>query len=285
MSLISGGGAGHEPAHAAFVGEGLLTAAVSGNIFASPSVSQILSAIRAVGGTSGVLLILKNYTGDVFHFLLAAEKARALYGLQVETLIVGDDVSVGKKRGGKVGRRGLAGTVLVHKSLGAMAAQGKSLLEIKAMGEKIVSGLATVGVSLNHVHIPGRPSNSMISLGADELELGMGIHNEPGCKILSPRPSLSELVDTMLGQLLDPKDADRAYVDFANAGYIVLLVNNLGGLSVLELSAITTSVVRRLGRRPVFSAYLCYMSLICIVIRAVQNHTEKDYTGNSHDVA
>jgi dihydroxyacetone kinase len=248
VSLISGGGAGHEPAHAAFVGDSLLTGAVSGNIFASPSVRQILSCIESVGGSKGVLLILKNYTGDVFHFSLAAEKAGASLGLKVDTLIVGDDVSVGRKKSGKVGRRGLAGTVLVHKVLGGMAVEGKPLAKIKAAGEKLVAGLATVGVSLDHVHIPGHSANGIINLKTDEVELGMGIHNEPGCKLLSPRPTLSSLLDTMLAQILDPSDVDRAYVDFKDAKHTVLLVNNLGGLSVLELSAITTNVVRKLGK-------------------------------------
>lgn len=243
VTLISGGGAGHEPAHAAFVGRGLLSGAVSGNIFASPSVTQIIEAIRTVGGSAGTILIVKNYTGDIFHFHLAAEKARARWGHRVEVLVVGDDVAVGRKRSGKVGRRGLAGTVLVHKVLGALAAQGKTIDELLATGKQVIDGLVTCGVSQGHVHIPGTAYQE------DEvkLELGMGIHNEPGCYVLDPRPSLDELLNSMLDLLLRTDDADRSFVDFKDAEAPVLLVNNLGGTSQLELSAILLHTVKKLG--------------------------------------
>jgi dihydroxyacetone kinase len=248
VSLISGGGAGHEPAHAAFVGPGLLTAVVSGNVFASPSVPQIVNTIRRAAGSAGVVLIIKNYTGDVFHFLQAAQKVQAVYGLAVETVVVGDDVAVGRKMGGKVGRRGLAGTVLVHKILGAMAASGSRLQDVAAMGRLVAQNLVTISASLNHVHVPGRPVESHYVLRPDEIELGMGIHNEPGCKILSPQPRLDDLLDMMLGQLFDMGDTDRAFVDFKDAEEVVLLVNNLGGMSALEISAMTTRVVRKIGK-------------------------------------
>ncbi|EEY21666.1 dihydroxyacetone kinase [Verticillium alfalfae VaMs.102] len=222
VTLISGGGAGHEPAHAAFVGRGLLSAAVSGNIFASPSVSQIVEAIRTVGGSAGTILIVKNYTGDIFHFHLAAEKARARWGHRVEVLVVGDDVAVGRQRSGKVGRRGLAGTVLVHKVLGSLSAQGKSIDELLSVGKQIVDGL---------------------------VELGMGIHNEPGCQVLDSKPSLDSLLNSMLDLLLKTDDTDRAFVNFDDAKSSVLLVNNLGGTSQLELSAITRHTVQKLNSR------------------------------------
>lgn len=243
VTLISGGGAGHEPAHAALVGRGLLSAAVSGNIFASPSVSQIVEAIRTAGGAAGTILVVKNYTGDIFHFHLAAEKARAAWGHRVEVLVVGDDVAVGRQRSGKVGRRGLAGTVLVHKVLGALAAQGRSIDELLAAGRQVVENLVTAGVSQGHVHIPGT------AFQEDEvkLELGMGIHNEPGCLVLDPRPSLDELLDRILDLLVRVDDADRSYVDFSGAESPVLLVNNLGATSQLELSAILLHTVQKLG--------------------------------------
>ncbi|KAL7947395.1 Dak1 domain-containing protein [Trichoderma barbatum] len=247
-ALISGGGAGHEPAHAGYVGDGMLTAAVSGSVFASPSVAQILSAITRVAGPAGVLLIIKNYTGDVFHFRLAAEKARVALGIPVEVLTVGDDVSVGRRKSGKVGRRGLAGTVLVHKILGTCSRDtGADLSQILELGNEVAANLVTAGVSLEHVHIPGRDA-APAAVG-DQVELGMGIHNEPGCLLLSPRPPLADIIKMMLDQLLDTKDEDRAYIDFAGAQNVVLMVNNLGGLSPLEFGGITGKVVQAIKSR------------------------------------
>ncbi|KAF3353382.1 hypothetical protein VdG1_08433 [Verticillium dahliae VDG1] len=210
VTLISGGGAGHEPAHAAFVGRGLLSAAVSGNIFASPSVSQIVEAIRTVGGSAGTILIVKNYTGDIFHFHLAAEKARARWGHRVEVL-------------------------------------GKSIDELLSVGKQIVDGLVTCGVSQGHVHIPGTAVDA--DAANVKIELGMGIHNEPGCQVLDSKPSLDSLLNSMLDLLLKADDPDRAFVNFDDAKSSVLLVNNLGGTSQLELSAITRHTVQRLNSR------------------------------------
>ena len=252
MALISGGGAGHEPAHAAYVGPGLLTAAVSGNIFASPSVAQILESIKQCGGSAGTVMIIKNYTGDIFHFHSAAEKARALYGKRVEIVIVGDDVAVGRKKSGKVGRRGLAGTVLVHKILGAMSAAGKSIDDIVKMGRSVTDGLVTCGVAQGHVQIPGSSlAEEEKGVVSPELELGMGIHNEPGCVVLHDRPNIDTLLDTMLDYLEKNDDTDRSYVSFDGAESVVLLVNNLGALSVLELNAIANSCAKKLGAFPV----------------------------------
>ncbi|KAK9455704.1 Dak1 domain-containing protein [Dipodascopsis uninucleata] len=245
VAVISGGGAGHEPAHAAFVGDAMLTAAASGWIFASPSVSQIGKAISTATGPKGTLLIIKNYTGDIFNFSLAAEKARSK-GYNCEVVVVGDDVAVGRKKSGKVGRRGLAGTVLVHKVAGALASEGASLKEVASAAREIADNLVTVGVSLNHVHIPGRKIEKENLMAQDEAELGLGIHNEKGILRLKPIPELPDLVKTMITELVDITDEDRAYVDFKDAENVVLLVNNLGGLSPLELSAITTEVFGQL---------------------------------------
>ncbi|RFU78149.1 dihydroxyacetone kinase [Trichoderma arundinaceum] len=248
VALISGGGAGHEPAHAGYVGDGMLTAAVSGSVFASPSVAQILSAITRVSGPSGVLLIIKNYTGDIFHFRLAAEKARVALGIPVEVLTVDDDVSVGRRKSGKVGRRGLAGTVLVHKILGTCSRDtNANISKLLELGNEVVQNLVTAGVSLEHVQIPGRDA-APVSMD-DQVELGMGIHNEPGCLLLSPRPPLSDIINMMLNQLLDTKDEDRAYVDFTGARHVVVMVNNLGGLSPLEFGGITGKVVQAIKLR------------------------------------
>lgn len=248
VSLIAGGGAGHEPAHAGFVGNGMLTGSVSGFVFASPSVTQIVSALRHVGSKAGTILIIMNYTGDVFHFHLAAEKFLANYGLPVEVVVVGDDVSVGRKKSGKVGRRGLAGTVLVHKILGSMSSTPRiTLTQLAEAGRLIVSNLVTVGTSLGQVHVPGRGAAVDPPAASDSVELGMGIHNEIGCRVLSPRPDLPSLVDLMLDQLLDQKDTDRGYVNMNNAEEIVLLVNNLGSVSELEFGGIATQVVKAVG--------------------------------------
>ncbi|KAI1825565.1 dihydroxyacetone kinase [Xylaria intraflava] len=254
VSVISGGGSGHEPSFGALVGTGLLSAAVAGSIFASPSAEQVRKAIMSrVDTDKGVLVTVMNYTGDVLNFGMAVEKAKAA-GLKVEMLIVGDDVGVGREKGGKVGRRGIAGTVLVHKISGALAAQGAPLEQVYKVAKLTADNLVSVGASLDHVHVPGRvvaDPKEEGSLGAEEVEVGMGIHNEAGSG--RAKVELPELVTTMLTQLLDKNDKDRAFLD-VNSNEVVLLVNNLGGVSVLELGGITTEVVKQLkgwGIQPV----------------------------------
>jgi len=247
LSLISGGGAGHEPAHSMYVGPGMLSAAVSGNIFASPSVPQISRCIRNVTGPHGTLVILKNYTGDIFHFQQAAQKLRAENGIRVEIVVVADDASLGRSKVGKVGRRGLAGTVLMHKIIGAMVSIGKQLEQCLAMASSVNSGMATVAASLDRVHIPGQTFEPELFLPQGKIELGMGIHNEPGALVLSPQPTLPKLVDSMLAYILDNSDEERNDVTFSENSNVILLVNNLGSLSVLEVSAITTIVLRQLS--------------------------------------
>ncbi|KAI0197240.1 Dak1 domain-containing protein [Xylaria flabelliformis] len=254
VSIISGGGSGHEPSFGAFVGSGLLSAAVAGTIFASPSAEQVRKAITSrVDTDKGVLVTVMNYTGDILNFGMAVEKAKAA-GLKVEMVVVGDDAGVGREKGGKVGRRGIAGTVLVHKIAGALAAQGASLEQVYKVAKLTADNLVSVGASLEHVHVPGRAPldpKAEGSLGADEVEVGMGIHNEAGSG--RAKVELPELVKTMLSQLLDKNDKDRAFLN-VNSNEVVLLVNNLGGVSVLELGGITTEVVKQLGEwgiRPV----------------------------------
>lgn len=248
VSLISGGGSGHEPSFGALVGEGLLTAAVAGTIFASPSAEQVRKAVMSrVDGEKGILVTVMNYTGDILNFGMAVEKAKAA-GLKVEMLVVGDDVGVGRKAAGKVGRRGIAGTVLVHKITGALAARGAKLEDVYNVGKLVTENLASVGASLDHVHVPGRALPDLTSkdnLGNGEVEVGMGIHNEAGSG--RAKVELPELVTTMLKQLLDSADKDRAFVN-VNSNEVVLLVNNLGAVSVLELGGITTEVVAQLEK-------------------------------------
>jgi dihydroxyacetone kinase len=248
VSIISGGGSGHEPSFGAFVGDGLLSAAVAGTIFASPSAEQIRKAIMSrVDHEKGILVTVMNYTGDVLNFGMGVEKAKA-EGLNVKMLVVGDDVGVGRKKAGKVGRRGIAGTVLVHKISGALAATGASLDDVYKVAKLAAENIVSVGASLDHVHVPGRAApdpNSDEALAADEVEIGMGIHNEPGSG--RAKVTLPELVTRMLQQLLDLKDEDRAFLR-VNSNEVVLLINNLGGVSVLEMGGITAEVVGQLEK-------------------------------------
>lgn len=255
VSIISGGGSGHEPSFGAMVGKGLLSAAVAGTIFASPSAEQVRTAIMSrVDHEKGVLVTVMNYTGDVLNFGMAVEKAHAA-GRQVEMVVVGDDVGVGRAKGGKVGRRGIAGTVLVHKVSGALAAQGYPLEAVAKVARLTAANLVSVGASLEHVHVPGRAPprpDDAGRLGEKEVEIGMGIHNEAGSS--REEVELPQLVGKMLKELLDYNDKDRAFLN-VNSNEVVLLVNNLGGVSVLELGGITTEVVKQLekdyGVRPV----------------------------------
>ncbi|KAF2122916.1 Dak1 domain-containing protein [Lophiotrema nucula] len=246
VSIISGGGSGHEPSFASFVGNGLLSGAVAGTIFASPSAEQVRRCIlHRVEKEKGVLVVVMNYTGDVLNFGMGVEKARAS-GLDVDMVVVGDDAGVGRAAGGKVGRRGIAGTVLVQKISGALAAQGASLKEVADVARLVAGNLVSIGSSLSHVHVPGR---SVVETGQDELkdnevEIGMGIHNEDGSE--RKVTDLPGLVSTMLKHCLDTSDKDRSFSDISSSDDVVLLVNNLGGVSALELGGITNEVVEQL---------------------------------------
>lgn len=241
VTLISGGGAGHEPLHGGFVGENLLDAAVSGAIFALPSTRQILAAIHTKSDKNcGTLIIVKNYTGDILHFGLAVERAKA-EGYVIDMLVVGDDVAVGREQNKMVGRRGLAGTALVHKILGAFAAEDRELEELSVFGEELVSGLVTMSALLDRTSVPGRnEEDDSEDLSHDHAELGLGIHNEPGTAI--PIPSIDKLVDSMYEKLLGD-DPERLYAKFDEDDDYIILVNNIGGTSLLEMYAITSYVV------------------------------------------
>ncbi|KAK4546258.1 hypothetical protein LTR36_001935 [Oleoguttula mirabilis] len=245
VSLVSGGGSGHEPSFAAFVGPGLLSGAVAGTIFASPSAEQIRRCIlERVETSKGVLVVVMNYTGDVLNFGMAVEKAKAA-GMSVEMVVMGDDAGVGRARGGKVGRRGIAGTVLVHKIAGALAATGASLKDVHKVAQLVADNTVSIGSSLSHVHVPGRDKGEADELKEDEVEIGMGIHNEPGSE--KTTADLPAIVKTMLKYMLDPEDKDRAFLSVSKSDETVLLVNNLGGVSVLEMGGITNEVVTQLS--------------------------------------
>ncbi|KAL1966848.1 hypothetical protein VTN77DRAFT_3813 [Rasamsonia byssochlamydoides] len=248
VAVISGGGSGHEPAFAGYVGKGLLTASVAGSIFASPSAEQVRkAAMERVDSDKGVLIITMNYTGDVLNFGMAAEKAKAA-GIKTEFFAIGDDVGVGRKKGGKVGRRGIGGGILVLKIVGALAETGASLEEVYRIAQLTSNNIVSLGSSLEHVHIPGREIPSAEELVPEgEVEVGMGIHNEPGSHRMKGA-TLEELIKTMLLQLLDENDKDRAFIMRQPDDKFVLLINNLGGVSTLELAGITDEVSTQLAR-------------------------------------
>ncbi|KAF1945872.1 dihydroxyacetone kinase [Clathrospora elynae] len=245
VSIVSGGGSGHEPSFASFVGAGLLSGAVAGTIFASPSAEQVRRCIlHRVQKDKGVLVIVMNYTGDVLNFGMAVEKARA-QGVEVDMVVVGDDAGVGRARGGKVGRRGIAGTVLVQKIAGALAAMGASLKDVTRIAQLVADNTVSIGSSLSHVHVPGRREAEDDELKEGQVEIGMGIHNEAGSERKST--DLPGLVKTMLSHCLDVADQDRSFSNITDKDEVVLLVNNLGGVSPLELSGITNEVVEQLA--------------------------------------
>lgn len=274
--MISGGGAGHEPAHAGYTGLGMLAASVSGDIFASPSTKQILQTIHLASssGTTisetlvrrkGVLVIINNYTGDRLNFGLAIEKALASH-IQIESVVVADDVSLLnpstaidaeiQTRRSLVGARGLAGNILVCKILGAFAERGESLLRLKCLGDAVVKNLASVGIGLEHCHVPGRGpgQNEYIRMLEEECEIGLGLHNEPGVT-RKKMEGVEAVVRDMLGLIMRSKD-DRG-TEFLrtsteslggqNVDEAILFVNNLGGMSQLEMSAVLDEIIQQLG--------------------------------------
>ncbi|KAL1976951.1 hypothetical protein VTN31DRAFT_3233 [Thermomyces dupontii] len=264
VAVISGGGSGHEPAFAGYVGKGILAGAVAGTIFASPSAEQIsIAAIDRIDTNKGVLLMPMNYTGDVLHFGMAAEKTKAA-GRKAEFFAIGDDVGVGRKKSGKVGRRGLAGGIMVMKIAGALAETGASLEEVYRIAKLATENLVSLGSSLEHVHVPGRePPAASELIPHDEVEIGMGIHNEPGSH-RAKNTSLPDLVRTMLKQLLDQNDPDRAYISYGPDDRFALMINNLGSVSTLELAGITDEVTRQLandwGIKPVRTLQGTYLT-------------------------
>ncbi|KAH9965626.1 Dak1 domain-containing protein [Lactifluus volemus] len=233
----------------------MLTAAVCGNVFASPGPTQVRRAIELVDNQKGTLIIVKNYTGDVLNFGLAKEQFAAQHPSKadkVRFLVVGDDVAVGKTQGSIVGRRGLAGTVLVYKIAGALAQTGASLDEVYAVAEWVSQNIATIGVGLEHCHVPGT-AVGQAHLTSSEIEIGMGIHNEAGVQRVSPVPPLNELIQTLLDLLLSQSDPERGFLPTGGSGKdnVVLLVNNLGGVSELELGGIVREAVIALAGRGV----------------------------------
>ncbi|NWT03725.1 TKFC cyclase, partial [Mionectes macconnelli] len=241
VALLSGGGSGHEPAHAGYVGKGMLTGVVAGAVFTSPSVGSVLAAIRVLAraGAVGILLIVKNYTGDRLNFGMALERARS-EGADVRMVVVGDDCAFAAP--GKAGRRGICGTVLIHKVAGALAEAGAGLDEIVEKVTAASKAMGTLGLSLSPCSIPG--SKPSFQLAEDEMELGLGIHGEAGVRRMKVLPA-DEAVETMLKHMTDPSNA--SHISLTPGCSVVLMVNNLGGLSCLELGIVAGAAVSRLG--------------------------------------
>ncbi|SEA36973.1 dihydroxyacetone kinase, N-terminal domain [Pseudobutyrivibrio sp. ACV-2] len=224
VALVSGGGSGHEPAHGGYVGKGMLDGAVAGAVFTSPTPDQVYEAIKAADGGKGVLLVIKNYTGDVMNFEMAADMARD-EGIEVEQVITADDVAV-ENSTWTTGRRGIAGTIFVHKIAGACAEAGGSLADVKRVAEKVIENVRSMGMAVDACTVPaaGKPS---FDLAEDEIEIGIGIHGEPGVN-REKIGTVNEIAD----KLLDKIFAEGIY----NSGdEVAVMVNGMGGTPLMEL--------------------------------------------------
>lgn len=230
VALISGGGSGHEPAHGGFVGYGMLDAAVAGAVFTSPTPDQVKAAIDAVGTPAGVLLVIKNYTGDVMNFEMAGELAE-MDGIPVKSVIMNDDVAV-KDSLYTTGRRGVAGTIFIHKIAGAKAEEGASLEEVARVAEKVIANTRTMGMSLTACTVPaaGKPG---FEIADDEVEIGMGIHGEPGTHREKLRTA-DEIADTLLEKIL-------ADIDY-QGHEVALMINGCGSTPLMELYIVNNHV-------------------------------------------
>lgn len=231
VTLVSGGGSGHEPAHAGYVGTGMLDAAVAGEVFTSPTPDRIKAAIDAVRSDSGTLLIVKNYSGDVMNFEMAAELAE-MDGVKTRSVIVNDDVAV-ENSTYTTGRRGIAGTVFVHKIAGALAERGADLDAVAAVAQKVVDNVRSMGFALSPCTVPanGRPG---FDLGDGEMEFGLGIHGEPGVR-RAPVENADALARNLLSAVFDD-------LPFRSGDRVAVLVNGLGGTPLMELYILNRSV-------------------------------------------
>jgi len=233
VALVSGGGSGHEPLHAGFVGHGMLDAACPGQVFTSPTPDQMLAAIEAVDGGAGILFIVKNYEGDVMNFEMAAEMADR----DILTVVTDDDVAV-EASTWSTGRRGVAGTLVVEKVVGAAAEEGRSLVELQALGTDVNVATRSMGVALSSCTVPaaGTPT---FDLGADEMEMGVGIHGEPGRRRVK-LAGAGAIAAEMVGAI---------HEDLGRAGDALLLVNGFGGTPAMELYLMYNSARAELEAR------------------------------------
>lgn len=230
VALISGGGSGHGPAHGGFVGEGMLDAAVAGPVFTSPTPDQIYEGIKAIATDKGVFMVVKNYTGDVMNFEMAAEMVE-MDGIPVKYVVTNDDVAVQDSLY-TVGRRGVAGTIFVHKIAGAKAEEGAELEAVQAVAQKVVDNVRTMGMAIKPCTVPaaGKPG---FELSDDEMEVGIGIHGEPGTH-REPLKKADEIVDMLLEKIL-------ADIDYADSE-VAVLINGAGGTPLMELFIVNNHV-------------------------------------------
>ncbi len=238
VTLICGGGSGHEPAHGGFVGKGMLDIAVCGDVFASPSTIQVYKAIVEGESEKGTLLIVKNYSGDCMNFDAAAEMAEEDNDIKVERVYVNDDVAV-KDSLYTVGRRGVAGTIFVHKMAGAAAERGLSLQEVKEVAEKTIANVRSIAFALTSCTVPAKGTPTF-ELGNDEIEFGVGIHGEPGIA-REPMATADELAAKMIEKLL-------VDLPFTEGDEVALMVNGLGATPLQELYLLNHSVNKVLNK-------------------------------------
>ena len=230
VGVISGGGSGHEPAHAGYVGKGMLDAAVAGNVFASPSPDRIIEGIKAADNGAGVLMVIKNYSGDIMNFEMAGELA-AMEDIKVASVVVKDDVAVSNSTF-STGRRGIAGTVFVHKVAGAAAEMGKSLSEVQAAAQKAADNVRSMGMAMSPCILPGVGTPGF-QLAEQEVEIGMGIHGEPGVSREELRPA-KDIAEELVGRIL-------ADYDYSNSE-VAVMINGLGGTPLMELYIMNNEV-------------------------------------------
>jgi dihydroxyacetone kinase-like protein len=269
VALISGGGSGHEPLHAGFVGHGMLDAACPGQVFTSPTPDQMLAAIEAVDTGGGILFIVKNYEGDVMNFQLAAEMA----GREIHTVLTDDDVAV-ERSTWSTGRRGVAGTLIVEKMVGAAAERGVTAAELGALGNAVNRQTRSMGVALTSCTVPG-VGKPTFAIGDDEMEMGVGIHGEPGRRRVKLARA-DDIVAEMLGAILDDL-APRPGAE------VLLLVNGLGGTPAMELGIVVNAARRILVGRGLSVARYLVGSLVtsldmagCSISVSVLGEAERD---------
>ena len=240
VALVSGGGSGHEPAHGGYIGFGMLDGAVCGEVFTSPTPDQVYEAIKAVDNGNGVLLVIKNYTGDVMNFEMAKEMAE-MDGIEVSTVVVNDDVAVEDSLY-TAGRRGIAGTVFVHKIAGAMAERGADLLEVTRVAEKTISNVKSMGMALSSCIVPAA-GKANFELDEDEVEIGMGIHGEPGThreKISNADSVVEQLVNKILKN-----------IEINKGDEVAVMVNGLAATPYMELFIVNKKLNEMLTEREI----------------------------------
>ena len=240
VGIISGGGSGHEPMHGGFVGLGMLDAACPGAVFTSPVPDQMLAATKAVDGGAGVLHIVKNYTGDIMNFELAAELAQG-EGIEVTSVVIADDVAV-KDSLYTAGRRGVGGTVLAEKIVGAAAEEGKDLAAVTALCQQVQDNVRSMGMALTSCTVPaaGKPT---FEIGDDEMEIGVGIHGEPG-RERRKLASADEITEALLTPILDD-------LPFGSGDRVLAFVNGMGGTPLIELYVVYNKVAQMCADRGV----------------------------------